>query len=84
MIKKYCLSLHQHFAACCAQENHGRYGDCNPGRAMLFAHALYCEFHVAIKGSHVAWVRCIGEFGKQDLWGPALVVGTDVYRSSNI
>jgi hypothetical protein len=47
MIKQYYLR--QHFGACFAQENYDRYRDCNPSRAMLFAHApYYPKFHEAI------------------------------------
>ena len=90
MIKQYYLR--QHFGACYAQENHDRYGDYNLGRAMLFAHAqYYLKFHEIMKHGWIAWVihaKWIRETywrinaGKQDLRGPALIVGPNVYRSS--
>ncbi|KAG0699517.1 hypothetical protein DFH29DRAFT_45568 [Suillus ampliporus] len=40
-----------------AQENHDRYCDYDPGRAMSFAHALYyLKFHEIMTGGWTAWV----------------------------
>ncbi|KAJ8579854.1 hypothetical protein M405DRAFT_835299 [Rhizopogon salebrosus TDB-379] len=90
MIKQYYLR--QHFGVCYAQENHDRYGDYNLGRAMLFAHApYYLKFHEILKSgwagwvNHAMWIRETYwriNAGKQDLRGPALIVGPNVYRSS--
>ena len=90
MIKQFYLR--QHFGACFAQENHDKYGDSNPGRAALFAHApYYLKFHETLTGGWTAWVHhadWIRETywrlysAKQDLPRPALIIGPNVYRSS--
>ncbi|KAJ8582023.1 hypothetical protein M405DRAFT_846684, partial [Rhizopogon salebrosus TDB-379] len=90
MMKRYYLR--QYFGACFAQENHSRYGDYNPARAMLFAHApCYLKFHETIQGNWVVWAlhsEWIRETywrvnaGKQELRCPVLIVGPNVYRNS--
>jgi hypothetical protein len=90
MMKRYYLR--QYFGACFAQENHSRYGDYNPARAMLFAHApYYLKFHETIQGNwaiwalHSEWIRETYwrvNAGKHELRGPVLIVGPNVYRSS--
>ena len=81
MVKQYYLR--QHFGACFAQEIHDRYGDYNPARAMLFAHApCYLKFHETLMGGWASWVhhaKWIRETywrinaAKQDLGRPALI-----------
>ncbi|KIK47317.1 hypothetical protein CY34DRAFT_9038 [Suillus luteus UH-Slu-Lm8-n1] len=90
MIKRYYLR--QHFGVCFAQENHDRYGDCDLGRAMLFAHApYYLKFHEIVTGGwtalvdHAEWIRETYwrlHALKKDGRSAALIVGPNVYRSS--
>lgn len=90
MIKRYYLR--QHFGVCFAQENYDRYGDCDLGRAMLFAHAPYhLKFHEIVTGGwtslvdHAEWIRETYwrlHALKKDGRSAALIVGPNVYRSS--
>ncbi|OJA21419.1 hypothetical protein AZE42_10341 [Rhizopogon vesiculosus] len=90
MIKRYYLR--QYFGACFTQENHEKYGDYNPSRAMLFAHApYYHKFHEAITGGWTAWVDH-AEWIRETYWrlnamnqdsrGSVLIVGPNVYRNN--
>ena len=91
MIRQYYL--HQHFSAYYSQENHDRYGDYNPARAMLkFTHGqYYLKFRETATSDWIFWSRHAERIretywrmnaGKEDLRDPASIVGSNVYRSS--